>query len=706
MILDLLITWALVALSLFNTILLLWLGITLWLNANRRDLGVAAVAIGFFLGSAFFVAHAALLLSDAWQLTRSNTLWLALAVTPITLLPFFWYAVLLRTSGYFADAESALRQRHRPWLVLLAAVMLIGLAGLALLGMPYVPLLRELTPWVRPVREAVKAAAFGIPLAAPGYALYVLACVLLSLDALRRPEASRRVLGDAARGRARPWLIAASLLLTVVGGMVAAMLAWTVTHTRQDGFYLLTRQALATLGWFDLVISLLIAAVVLLLGQGITTYELFTEKPLPQQGLVRHWRLSIALAAGYGALMGGALAWGLEPEYAVLLTALLMTVFFALLSWRGAVEWERAMGQLRPFVASERWYEAVTDARSNEPDPAAPFRALCEKLLNTTTGYLLPVGSIAALVAPQSHPASRPAPGLGALARRQDFTHRLIVSIDPSQYGGAIWAVALWREQGLAGALLFGPRRNGGLYTQEEIEIARATGERLIDLAAGVTLSQRLMALQRDQMAATQVLDQRTRRVLHDEVLPLIHTAMLSLASGTTAASVTEALSTAHREISNLLRALPPTAAPEIVRLGLLDALKRMIAVEFAAAFDEVSWQCQPEAVDRASTLSPLTAETLYYAAREIVRNAAKHARQPDGPDGLRLTLHAELAEDRFQLVIADNGPGLPQAPGNGQGLALHSTLMAVVGGSLALETQPGQGTRVVLSASRGKAAH
>ena len=94
MIPNFLITWALVAVSLFNTILLLWLGITLWLNANRRDLGIVVIAVGFLLGSAFFVAHAALLLSDTWQLTRSNTLWLAVAVTPVTLLPYVWYVVL------------------------------------------------------------------------------------------------------------------------------------------------------------------------------------------------------------------------------------------------------------------------------------------------------------------------------------------------------------------------------------------------------------------------------------------------------------------------------------------------------------------------------------------------------------------------------------------------------------------------------------
>ena len=50
---DTLLTWALIAVSLANTILLLWLGITLWLNADRRSLGIAVTSGGFLLGSLF-----------------------------------------------------------------------------------------------------------------------------------------------------------------------------------------------------------------------------------------------------------------------------------------------------------------------------------------------------------------------------------------------------------------------------------------------------------------------------------------------------------------------------------------------------------------------------------------------------------------------------------------------------------------------------
>ncbi|NJN99286.1 MAG: hypothetical protein HC875_36930, partial [Anaerolineales bacterium] len=60
------------------------------------------------------------------------------------------------------------------------------------------------------------------------------------------------------------------------------------------------------------------------------------------------------------------------------------------------------------------------------------------------------------------------------------------------------------------------------------------------------------------------------------------------------------------------------------------------------------------------------------------------------------------LAATGWELVIEDNGVGLASGSsgsgGSGQGLALHSTMMAVVGGTLALESIPGAYTRVTLS--------
>src|SRR5262249_44589977 len=200
------------------------------------------------------------------------------------------------------------------------------------------------------------------------------------------------------------------------------------------------------------------------------------------------------------------------------------------------------------------------------------------------------------------------------------------------------WAVPLWSERGLIGVLLLGDKRDGGLYTQEEIEIARATGERLIDTQASGEMARRLMALQRQRLAESQIVDRRTRRVLHDDVLPRLHTALLMLSAPTSDecrvtgdetfdprhptldtrhAEIVALLTDVHRQIANLLHAMPATAAPEVARLGLIGALRQAIDGEFGSAFDGVRWQIEPEAEQAAWSIPALTAEVFFYAARE-----------------------------------------------------------------------------------------
>ena len=146
------------------------------------------------------------------------------------------------------------------------------------------------------------------------------------------------------------------------------------------------------------------------------------------------------------------------------------------------------------------------------------------------------------------------------------------------------------------------------------------------------------------------------------------------------------------------MRELPPTVTPEITRLGLMAALRKAVEVEFAHAFAKVTWRCDEGIEGHMAALSPVAAETLYYAARELVRNAAKHAQPAGHADGLCLEIAARVEDGQIQITIEDNGSGFAPEPGAGQGLALHSTLMAIVGGSLSLETVPNQMTRVQLA--------
>jgi len=437
--------------------------------------------------------------------------------------------------------------------------------------------------------------------------------------------------------------------------------------------------------------------------------------------------------------------------------------------WRSFVERERSLDRLRPFVTSEHAYDrllaptAVRDGQS--PDDgladadrrlAEPFRALCTDLLGARVGYLFPLGTLAPLVgapvvhaAPTDVPSSDAAPAspdppaqlgdaVARLAATVDTPARLCLPIEPDRYGGASWCVPLWGERGLIGVLLLGDKRDGGLYTEEEIELARATGERLIDARATAELARRLLLLQRRRLAEDQVLDGRARRALHDDVLPLLHAAILALSSRVPALAVPtggvaigepnradgdrrpEAVSLlvdAHRQIGGLLRELPSALGPELARQGLIGALHRTVD-DLSDQFDGVEWRIDPAAEQAATALSPLTAEVLFGAAREAIRNAARHARHGDPPLPLHLTLTAAMTHGGLELRIEDDGVGLrpgrragplgarpashgPTGPSSattgGQGLLLHGTLLATLGGALLTESAPGAYTRVVL---------
>lgn len=163
-----------------------------------------------------------------------------------------------------------------------------------------------------------------------------------------------------------------------------------------------------------------------------------------------------------------------------------------------------------------------------------------------------------------------------------------------------------------------------------------------------------------------------------------------------------ELLSSAHRLLSDLLRELPSAPVPDVARLGLVDALRRLLAGELARAFDAVDWDLPPEAEARAAALPPLAADVLYTAAREALRNAARHARRPDAP--LRVTItFASAGPTGLALTLADNGLGLnahaaESRDSTGQGLSLHGTLLAVLGGTLTVESEPDAGTQVRLT--------
>lgn len=688
------------ALSLFNTIVLLWLGGSILLNADRRRPGIWLAAGGMVLGGAFFVSHSAILGLDWNQFGRGLRFWLYLGLIPAVAMPLAWYLVTLWYTGFWTGRQSALYRRQRYGL---GAVVLLSLAGLAVVIAYANPFPERFS--LLPVRFLVERLG-GLALLMAGYALYLLMCMGFSLDALLRPGPTAREMGELARQRARLWLLVATVLFLLVSLLIIVVLLWMLLNVRQGGIYVrqggiyqLTDAVRLGLERFDLLISLLIALGVSVLGQAVVSYEIFTGKTLPRGGLRRQWQRMLLLAGGYGGLVGAALTLETRPIYSVLPATLLLVSSLVFLNWRSYAERERTMAQLRPFVAGRGLYDNLLAATPPpEVDTRTPFYTLCRDVIGTQRAYLVPWGPLAPLAGtPLAYPEQREIelPSLHRLTARFPTPQTLRVAVDEDDYAGAIWAIALWSERGLSGFLLLGEKRDRGLYTQEEMDIARASSERLLDTRAGAEMGRRLLALQREQLAESQVLDRRTRRTLHDEVLPQIHAALLALGEQPEAEEAAGLLTAVHRQISDLLHDIPPAITPAVARLGVLEALRRAVDEELGRAFDQVVWDVPPAVVKRARALPALAAEVLFYAAREAVRNAARHGRQEGQPLHLRVAGRWQAPD--LEVVIEDDGVGLAPDSDSGRGLALHSTMLAVVGGTLATESVPGQYTRVRL---------
>ena len=453
-----------------------------------------------------------------------------------------------------------------------------------------------------------------------------------------------------------------------------------------------------------------IAITILSIGQAIVSYEIFTGKVLPRQGLKRYWKLAILLSMIFGISVAWALIDQLEAIYLVLLSMLLITGIYAILGWRTFNEQEHFVKSLHPFITSQHLYDQLLmqNPATINIDLTKPFYALCKELLGVRQAFLIPLGIFGPLVGnairyPEKNEFEQPEE-LIAEVRRIISTNPGFspVLLEESRIlGKHSIAIPLWSERGLIGALVLGEKNNTSLFTLEEIEIARTVGERLIDSKASNELAHKLMELQRQHLSETQVLDQHTRRRLHDDILPLLQTTMIKLSSDAMDKDAAlKELGEVHHQLTTVMRELPTIHEPELRRRGLIEALKVTIENEYQPCFNSLIWQIDESALVNTKTLPLYAADVLYHATREAVRNAARHGRQNDTDRQVNLHISISWAE-RMMIEIKDDGIGFgythEHRETSGQGLALHSTLMAVIGGSLAIESIPGKYTQVML---------
>jgi hypothetical protein len=243
---------------------------------------------GMLITGLFFIGHLTAVYDGNLQgiFYRAVVHWY-LAIIPVILLPFIWYAAMLWFAGYWESPEGQLRRRHRVPLGTTAAIglVIIGFCfALIINGAVFRGLGFSLAPW----ELATKVANFLLYVV-----LYITICFVLAIDAMRQIEPSGRMMGDLARHRARPWLLSVSVIQLVVCVVVAAGVI--VAPNLISRFHISTERdsLIGFIAWVDLGILLLIGISLFLVGNAIVSYEIFTGKILPRRGLRRHWHRTI-----------------------------------------------------------------------------------------------------------------------------------------------------------------------------------------------------------------------------------------------------------------------------------------------------------------------------------------------------------------------------------------------------------------------------
>ncbi len=504
-----------------------------------------------------------------------------------------------------------------------------------------------------------------------------------------------------------------------------------------------------------------VALVILLIGYSIVRHGILIDRPLARRGFFEQWRGIVIVATAVAILIVLIITFTRSSLGGLLLITSLATVAYALFTWSSYTAHDRYIALLGPFVRStslRHWLN--TNRRKTEQDLENLFFHLCHDVLAVRFAYLtIMAGNVrrnfsyrwpaetmlgAKLVLPKKR--NEAVDGMNTESRSQDAgasTPRTNYSNGNWIKGNGVaseaprrvqiilhglpmicWVLPIYDERGLVATLYLGPREDGGSFTDEDMNLAHACGQRILDTLGDHEAMQAVAGLLRRRIVDVKLLGAQQRRVLHDEILPQMHLALLRLEMlrslpnarpnlplsleaselGREQAlnEAIDLISGAHRRLASMMRTTAPGAPHRLERDGLMHAIRTMLEQDFQNAFDEVEWCVSEEtAACIDEVMPPAIAELIFAAVQEALRNAARHARGSDVHRHLHLLLKASYSSGNpyLEVIVADDGVGIASASsstmGTGGGLLTHSALLAIAGGSLTLKSAPGEGVTV-----------
>ncbi len=766
------------ALSIFDTVSFIWLAFTVWLNGDRQTSIARLGVVGLGFSALFFFIHA-LLISKPLTPTGSSIpldFWWRLIWLPAISVPYIWFAIGL----HYAALINQGWRRRRPLLLICSGVfgcLLLVMLIINRTTFTYVGTLRLLA--YGDLFDDTSAGLFSPPVLLPVlFLFYVTFCAIGPWFTLGRINRLWRAFWGTIKKRksntedgaspilrtptlrselanafwddptevelleepvlswhlARPILFLAAILMVILTTTLGILGTWSITdwfEVQRNGIAHLPMDTIPlNLLILDLLATGSVAIMILLVGYSIVRHGILIERPLARRGFFEQWRGIVIVSTAIAILIALLVSFTHGTVGGLLLITSLATGVYALFTWSTYTAHDRYIALLGPFLRStnlRHWLN--TDQKKTEQGLEDLFFLLCRDILAVKWARLtVMAGSVRRnfdyrwpTIAKEQIKYTLPKKVTGNIVGEEKRTPvRLRLSIDGK--ATICWVLPIYDELGLVATLYLGPRQDGAAFTDEDMDLAHACGERILDALGDHEAMQAVAALLRRRIVDVKLLGAQHRRILHDDILPQMHLALLRLESLRSYVDVETAPSTreesaapeqvlneavamisdAHRRLAAMMRATAPSAPHRLERDGLMHAIHSMLEQDFQHAFDAVEWRVSEEAARCIDEVTPpAIAELIFAAVQEALRNAARHARGSDVHRRLCLTLKASCAQvnSDLEVLVADDGVGIISADssttGTGGGLLTHSALLAIAGGSLTLKSSPGEGVTV-----------
>ncbi|WP_245915557.1 sensor histidine kinase [Leptospira johnsonii] len=500
------------------------------------------------------------------------------------------------------------------------------------------------------------------------YLIYIFVCVSLSLLCLFLFKISDNSLSELGRQKAIPFLRLVGFSLLGVVLLVSVLFVGEEFGIIENLILKAEKEPKYFYG-FILCIQALICISILALGWALTSYEILTGRILPKISLKQEWKnsvyTSLALSSFYFLL--AKLGYPKAEIFIVFSYSFFLSRFFTV--------------RKNKLVSSNQ--NEVLKKILSSGSVKLSFGYLCKDVLEATKAALVFRGKIPYFSDTNVHyPQDIPQETFDFSKVAPHPENPNIQYLDKDRFSGFVILVKV--ESVLSGDayLILGQKENGGLFAEEEIEIARITGTWLVHSLFLEETGNILEELQRKKIQEQRLSDQKTRQILHDDILPEIHSLILEISnekSGRLNSQHANSLAELHKRISSLLREMSDTGL-EISRIGLVPMLERLQDSE--AKDSNLIWEIDPNINSQTENYPPEVKEVLYYAFRESLRNAIKHS----GEVRSKIFIRIQYQNGLFIQIKNEIGKDLMPVSSSGQGLKIHSALLRIFHGSLTLE--------------------